>query len=68
MEKLLWSVKNLHDSKERGRIIRQAQAHKTRILNRFAKIAQFLDLDVICLRVSVLFETILAQLNSIQCT
>ena len=60
MEKLLWSAKNLNDSKERGRIIRQAQAHKTRILNRFAKTAHFLELDALKLRVSVLFKTILA--------
>lgn len=59
MVKLLRSAKNILDTNERNRIIRQAQAHKTRILDRFAKNAHLLDLNVIELRVSFLFETIL---------
>lgn len=68
MDKLLRSVKSVHDLSEQGRIIRQTQAHKARILNGFAKNAHILDLNVLKARVIVLFETNLAKLDDIHCT
>ncbi len=56
MDKLLRSAKNLRDTTERLRIIRQAQAQKARVLSKFAKHAHLLDLETLKLRVYVLFE------------
>ena len=65
MDKLLRSAKNLCDSTERSRIIRQAQGRKARALSKFAKHAHLLDLASLKLRVSVLFDMIVAELNDI---
>ncbi len=65
MDKLLRSAKNLRDSTERGRIIRQSQAMKARILSKFAKNAHILDHETLKLRVSFLFEVIISALNVI---
>ena len=65
MDKLLRSAKNLRDTAEKARIIRQAQAQKARILSKFAKVAHLLDLSELKMRVSFLFEKVLSEFDEI---